>query len=144
MAKLDLRTDDEIVGMNICKIREAHNHSQAFLAKETDYSRNYLCAVENGRTPAGYPLLLRLAKYYHVSLNYFYHGTHTQFAKDRRAKILLTMASEVSDQAIDCTENTLMTFWGVEHKADPQKRYDEIGAEIDKEEEYSNKEGMTE
>lgn len=131
MAQVAVSKDDVIIGSNIRRIREEHNHTQVFLAAEINYSRNHLCAVENGRKPAGYPMLVRLAEYYQKTLDYFYHGTSSQIAMNRRAKIMSVMASELSDHAIDCAENTIMTLWSIEHNDDAEKRYEEIGAMID-------------
>lgn len=131
MASAALSKDDVIIGLNICELREANHHTQKYLAEKINYSDNHLCAVEKGRKPASATMLLRLAEYYNMTLEYFYKGTSWKFQLRHRIMLLARLLEELSDASLDLAEDTIKHLWSLEHEnADAIKRLSEIDAEI--------------
>ena len=131
MASVALTKDDLIIGGNIRKLRENHNHTQKYLAGHIDYSDNHLCAVENGRKPASAAMILRLAEYYDMTLEYFYKGTSLKFQLRHRIRIIAKLMEELSEPSVDLVDELNKRLWSLEHgNADAEKRMQEIESEM--------------
>lgn len=131
MASVAVTKDDLIIGGNIRRLREYNNHTQKYLASHIDYSDNHLCAVENGRKPASATMILRLAEYYDMTLEYFYKGTSLKFQLRHRIRILAKLMEELSEPSVDLMEDLGKHLWSLEHgNADAEKRMQEIEAEM--------------
>ena len=58
-------------------LREARHMSQVRLAMELDLTQNSISRYENMEREAGYETLIRIADYFHVSLDYLLGRTDT-------------------------------------------------------------------
>ena len=56
-------------------LRKQHNYTQLKVAMDLNLNQNSLSRYENGTREAGYEMLIKLADYYKVSIDYILYRT---------------------------------------------------------------------